>query len=469
MSRLRALPLRWGLALTSAGLTFAILLLFALVIGALAGRQVREEFYDDVRLTTADLQQQIQVRPTFPSGLGVVGRSDRIAALGAGGAVIRVISASGEVLVETERAPDLGSPRDGSWVASGYRVVSRPLFASSSLSQPVAFVQYGKPQDSVNSTLARLRLFLALGVLGGTALALLAGLAVARRAIGPIARLTGAAKEVARTRDPATRLPKPAADDEVADLANTLEEMLMALDAAQGETEATLARQRQFVADASHELRTPLTSVLTNLELLEAACEGENREIAGSALRSSRRMRRLVGDLLLLARADAGREAPHGPVDLADVLHEAAAEEAPIADDHEIEVEAPAGLIVEGSSDDLHRLVLNLIENAITHTPAGTSVDLSARTEQDWIVLEVSDDGPGVPEEAREMIFERFVHGGSDGAADCSGASGGSGLGLSIVRAVARTHGGSVAVTDSDLGGARFVVRLPLLRQASLV
>ena len=109
------------------------------------------------------------------------------------------------------------------------------------------------------------------------------------------------------------------------------------------ETEAALARQREFVADASHELRTPLTSVLANLELLEEELEGEPREAAASALRSSRRMRRLVADLLLLARADAGREAPHGPLDLSEVVTEAAAELEPVAGEHEITVSAPPG------------------------------------------------------------------------------------------------------------------------------
>ena len=103
------------------------------------------------------------------------------------------------------------------------------------------------------------------------------------------------------------RVPVPRTDDEIAELARTLDGMLHALDEAREETEATLARQRQFVADASHELRTPLTSVLANLELLAEVLDGERGEAAASALRSSRRMRRLVGDLLLLARADANR------------------------------------------------------------------------------------------------------------------------------------------------------------------
>ena len=119
--------------------------------------------------------------------------------------------------------------------------------------------------------------------------------------------------------------------------------MLHALDEARGETEAALLRQREFVADASHELRTPLTSVLANLELLEETLTGEHREAAASALRSSRRMRRLVADLLLLARADAGREPPRRVVDLSDVVAAAASELEPVAGDHEISIEAHQG------------------------------------------------------------------------------------------------------------------------------
>ena len=174
-------------------------------------------------------------------------------------------------------------------------------------------------------------------------LALLAGLATATRAMAPVTRLTDAARAIARTRDPSLTIPHPESNDEVSELALTLESMLGALNEARGETEATLARQRQFVADASHELRTPLTSVLANLELLEMELEGEPREAAASALRSSRRMRRLVADLLLLARADAGRAAPHTRVDLSEVVAEAAGELEPVAGDHQISVATRPG------------------------------------------------------------------------------------------------------------------------------
>jgi signal transduction histidine kinase len=299
------------------------------------------------------------------------------------------------------------------------------------------------------------KLFLAFGVLGGAALALLAGLATAGRAMEPIAELTEAARRIERARDPSLTIPHPESDDEVAELARTLESMLHALNEARSETEATLHRQREFVADASHELRTPLTSVLANLELLEEVLEGEQKEAAASALRSSRRMRRLVADLLLLARADAGRVTAHSPVDLSDIVTDAAAELEPVAGDHEISVVAPPGAEVSGARDELHRLVLNLLENALRHTDPGTAVEASVERRNGEVVLSVEDDGPGIPAELHDKVFERFFRGAGD-------RSGSSGLGLSIVRAVAESHHGNVTLEPPlDGRGARFVVRLP--------
>src|SRR5207237_8103953 len=133
------------------------------------------------------------------------------------------------------------------------------------------------------------------------------------------------AATIARTRDPSLRVPQPEASDEVAELARTLEGMLRELDAARAETESMLTRQRRFVADASHELRTPLTSVLANLELLSESLTGDPGESARSALRSAQRMRRLVADLLLLARTDVGRVTRREPCDFAPVVVEATA------------------------------------------------------------------------------------------------------------------------------------------------
>src|SRR6185295_7422173 len=189
---------------------------------------------------------------------------------------------------------------------------------------------------------------------------------------------TAGARDIAQTRDPGATLPQSAADDEVAELGRTLQDMLDGLEASRNETQEALQRQRQFVADASHELRTPLTSILANLELLVEVLDGERREAAHSALRSSQRMRRLVGDLLLLARADANRTQPHSPTDLGQVLVDAAAELGPLADDHHLTVDAQPA-VVDGARDELHRMALNLMENAVRHTPRGSRVHATAR------------------------------------------------------------------------------------------
>jgi two-component system, OmpR family, sensor kinase len=218
-----------------------------------------------------------------------------------------------------------------------------------------------------------------------------------------------------------------------------------------------LARQRRFVADASHELRTPLTGVLANLELLAESLRGDQGEAARSALRSSQRMRRLVGDLLLLARTDVGRVVAREPCDLAQIAVEAAAELGAVSADHDIVLDVHP-VVVDAAQDELSRLTLNLLENALRHTPPGTQIRISTEQRDGSATLVVEDDGPGVPEELKPTLFERFVRGAGD-------RGGSFGLGLAIVKAVAESHGGSVSLEHASSGdGARFVVRLPAAR-----
>ncbi len=376
-------------------------------------------------------------------------------------ASVRIFNSSGVLEGQSRGAGSLGIPTQTGLRDEGqFRIATSAVTARGSVA---AFVEYGRSRSEVDSTIERLWLFIIAGVLGGTLLATLAGLAIADRAMRPIASLTAAAREIATTGDPSRDVPQPAASDEVAELAQTLQDMLRALDSAQTEREAALDRQREFVADASHELRTPLTSVLANLELLQEHLEadrGEETEIVESALRSSRRMSRLVSDLLLLARADAGRTGTHRPSDLAEITRSAAGEVAAVAGDRTVRVHGSAPMTVNGNPDELHRLVLNLLENAVRHTPPDASVDvtLSRDDREGTVVLEVADDGPGVPEELREQVFSRFVRG--FGPADTAGGSG-TGLGLAIVSSVAASHGGGVVALEAPDGGALFRVSLP--------
>jgi signal transduction histidine kinase len=171
-------------------------------------------------------------------------------------------------------------------------------------------------------------------------------------------------------------------------------------------------------------------------------------------------MRRLVADLLLLARADAGRVTAHEALDLSSVVTDVAAELEPVAGGHELSISAPSGMTVLGARDELHRLILNLMENALRHTDPGTAVEAQVTRENGNVVLAVEDDGPGIPDELHEKVFERFFRGSSD-------RGGSSGLGLSIVRAVTESHEGSVRLEPPlDGRGARFVVRLPAYERA---
>jgi two-component system, OmpR family, sensor kinase len=465
------LPVKLKVAVLSSALTFAILCLFAVVVGTVAEQRIVAGFDDDLRATVGELQDRITLE-RVPDGTFRLTENDRnlLSAAATGDAIVRVINRNNRPIwpENPSSVPALGPAISGVTDIGDLRVTSRELVVPTESetgtfdqpfqipTTPVGYVQYAKPERTITTTINRVRLFLAFGVFGGTLLAFLGGLVVAERAMRPIAGLTRAAREVARTRDPDITLPKPQANDEVADLAHTFEDMLRELGAAREETEETLARQRKFVADASHELRTPLTSILANLELLEAELAGEQRDMADSALRSSRRMRRLVGDLLLLARADAGRDAPRAPVDLSAVAAEAAREAGALSSDHPVSLDVPGPVTVNGVSDDLHRLAGNLIENALIHTPAGTPVTVSVAKEGDRAILEVSDRGPGVPVDMRDRVFERFARGAGDAA-----PSGGSGLGLAIVRAVTAAHGGEVEILEAQGGGARFVVTLP--------
>jgi two-component system, OmpR family, sensor kinase len=444
-------------------LTCVILASFAAIVGVLTDRDLRGQFNNDVRSNSDQLAKDLQLK-WLGDGAYLNCKKQNVSLkdyTSAEHAQIRIFNEAGVLLCTQEdvrvkgvkalpATPELSAPvKAGTYDEGGYLVVAQQLTVTPS----TVWLLYARPLSDVDHTVARVQVILLLGVLGGTVLALLGGLATAARAMRPIVQLTEASREIERTRDPTLHLPHPEADDEVAELTRTVEGMLLSLDAARSDTHAALERQREFVADASHELRTPLTSLLANLELLAEELDGEQADTAEAALRSARRMRRLVGDLLLLARADARRTVSRGPTDLADVLLEAASELGPMAEDHELSIEArPA--VVPGVRDDLHRLTLNLIENAARHTPPGTHIRAATSVQNGAAVLTVEDDGPGIPPELGARVFDRFVRG--------APGTRGSGLGLAIVRAVAESHGGTVALERPQNGpGARFVITIP--------
>jgi len=277
------------------------------------------------------------------------------------------------------------------------------------------------------------------------------------RALRPVERMRAEAAEITGS-DLHRRIPEPAGDDEIGRLARTLNSMLDRI-------EQSSTKQRRFVSDASHELRTPLAAVRTSLEVgLAHPDQAPWPELAERAVTETTRLQRLVDALLLQARADAGvLVAQREPLDLAALARDEAAAPARIP----VEVHADGAVVVLGDADQLTRLIRNLLDNADRHAAAHVRLTVTTQAD-DTALIEVADDGPGIPAEDHERIFDRFVRL-QTSRTRRPGSSAGTGLGLSIARDIVTAHGGTITVTDSrpeppeGAGrGATFTVRIPL-------
>lgn len=306
------------------------------------------------------------------------------------------------------------------------------------------------PTDAVLDRLAWV-LFVVGGC--GVILAAAAGTTVGRTGLRPVARLTAAAERVART-DDLTPIPVTGSD-ELARLSESFNTMLRAL----GESRE---RQGRLVADAGHELRTPLTSLRTNMELLIASGrpgapripDEDMAELRADVVAQIEELSTLVGDLVDLAREDAP-ETVFERVDLRDVVDKCLER----ARRRRNEIDFSADTVpwfVYGDQAGLARAVLNVLDNAAKWSPTGERVHIQMRPAGEGLLeLTVDDAGPGIPEEDRQLVFERFYR------STASRSMPGSGLGLAIVRQVVVKHGGTIAVDVSDRGGALIRIVLP--------
>lgn len=303
------------------------------------------------------------------------------------------------------------------------------------------------------AALNRLAIVLTLVGAAGIALAAVAGTAVGRTGLAPVARLTRAVERVARTDD--LRPIPVSGDDEIARLTATFNQMLVAL----GESRE---RQSRLVADAGHELKTPLTSLRTNVELLIAASRpgaptipvSDRRSLEQDVMGQISELSQLVGDLVELAREDSGDVEPE-PVAVSDVVDRALERVRRRRHDVEFEVDLMPWYSF-GDSAGIERAVLNVCDNAAKWSPAGGTVTVRMQAVSDAVMeLTVADQGPGIPEQDRELVFERF-HRSREAR-----AMPGSGLGLAIVKQVATRHGGTVEIGDAVGGGAEVRLTLP--------
>ena len=350
-------------------------------------------------------------------------------------------------------------PSTGDGTSVGYRVlVTTPALAGGGATVQGMLV-VAIPTTEADATLRRL---VVVEVVAGLVVAVLAtGLAwwLAGLGLRPLRRIedtaaTIAAGDLSRRVDPGTKA------TEIVELGSSLNKMLGRIESAFDAKDASEARLRRFVADASHELRTPLTSIRGYAELFRRGAADDPATLSRSMERiegEAIRMGGLVDDLLLLARLDEGRPMERAPVNLtalaADAVHDAA-----VADpDRRVELDAPAPVEVEGDRGRLTQVLVNLLANARSHTPRGTPVDVAVRSQNGLAEVSVVDHGPGIPDDQKRLVFDRFHRTDPSRTRD----RGGTGLGLAIVDAVVRAHGGSVDVADTPGGGATFIVRLP--------
>ncbi|HXH96153.1 MAG TPA: HAMP domain-containing sensor histidine kinase [Gaiellaceae bacterium] len=313
--------------------------------------------------------------------------------------------------------------------------------------------------SSVDGTLHRL-LVIELLVTGGVLVAIGGlGLWAVRVGLRPLRAIETTAAGIAAG-DLTRRVERAEERTEVGRLGLALNAMLAQIESAFRAREASESKLRRFVADASHELRTPLSAVRAYAELFTRGAAERPDDLARAMSgigREAERMSLLVEDLLLLARLDEGRPLEQEPVELAEVVAEAVDAARVVEPERPFAVELEP-VTVTGDRDRLRQIVDNLLANVRAHTPAGTPVRVVVRRVDGSAEIGVTDSGPGLTEEQAAQVFERFYRADDSRAR----AVGGAGLGLSIVAAVARAHGGEVSARSSPGGGATFLIALPL-------
>ena len=447
---------------------FTVLLLVVVaVVGVVAVRSTRRILIDQIddRIVTV-LNQAGRVDPQRPGrGPGAGPGADRILAelvVSPGGQIVRA-SPSGlegdpDPLPDTHALLDL--PERSARILTIPAVSGEFQYRAGVVRTDGGFtVVFGQPLREVATATRAITRRL---VLTGAIVLMIGAAAVwytVRRGMRPIDHMIATASAIAAG-DLTQRVPAANPESELGQLGTALNHMLGSLEGAFSAEARANEKLKQFVADASHELRTPLAAIAGYTELYRKGALIDPDEAANAVRRieaESKRMKRLVDDLLLLARLDLAQTMDSGPVEVTSIARDAVADSLAIDPAHPITIVAPDEVWVEGDGEKITQVVANLLANLRSHTQPETGAVLDVRREDGRAVIEVRDRGQGFPPDAIHHVFDRFYR------ADPSRSrkSGGSGLGLAIVDAIARAHGGDVEAANNPEGGARITVRLP--------
>lgn len=312
-------------------------------------------------------------------------------------------------------------------------------------------VQAAASLRTVDAAIDRLLRIMLVGGAVALLISLLLGDLMARRALKPIDAIAQTAQQITAADDLGRRIPYEGPPDEIGQLTETFNETLERL-------ERLFKAQRRFVADVSHEMRTPLTTVQGNIDLMRRI--GYDTEAMDAMEGEVRRMSRLVGDLLMLAKADGGRlSLEQQVIELDTLVLDVYNQAHMLSQGVDVRLGSIDQVRVIGDQDRIKQLLLNLVSNGLKYTPAGGCVTLSLNRNDRWAYVNVTDTGIGIPEEDLPHIFDRFYR--VDKAR--ARALGGTGLGLSIARWIAEAHGGQIHVVSKVGEGSTFTLSLPLL------
>ena len=328
--------------------------------------------------------------------------------------------------------------------------------------QPLGMVQVARSIEAQDQALRSLRGILIAASALATLIAFGVGWVLSGTALRPINRITQTAQAIGNSRDFSRRLDYRGPVDEVGRLATTFNGMLEELQAAYRQEEQALRAQRRFVADASHELRTPLTTIRGNIGLLQRdpPISDDDRVAALADMADeSERMSRLVTSLLMLARADAGRQLRSEPIAVRPLIEDLCRKVRPLDPNRVIACDEVQDVVVEGDADALKQVLLILLDNALKWTPPEGTIRVRTAAEDGRVAICVEDTGAGIDPAALPHIFERFYRG------DTARTGGGAGLGLAIARTLIEAQGGTIAVTSRPGAGSTFTVSLRRLHE----
>jgi heavy metal sensor kinase len=450
-----------------AGLLIAVcLLLGSMMYGGL-------KIYLEESLSQAQLRRARQIAETLLANIGKTGEAHVVGEINSwfapetndrfiritrdDGSVLYVSASPRDMSFDASRVPPLRHvPSGSSWrkeKADGKRLLVASVPWQSDGRRFV--VEVGVSFDPVHAVLTRLVLLLASGLAAMVAVAAAGGYLLVGKALGPVEGIARSAEQIT-LHNLKERLPIARTGDELERLAISLNNMIARL-------EDAFQQNRRFIADASHEMRTPLTIMRGELESIVDAAPfaSQVQETAASVLEEVERLARIVEGLFAISRLEAGEaQKAFSRFDLAELATSTTEQMCLLAEDKGIALScaAPREVFVEGDRARMKQVVVNLLDNAIKYTAPGGQVRLGVTAQDGKAVLEVEDNGMGIPAEARPHIFERFFR--VDKAR--SREAGGAGLGLSIVKSICNAHGGHVDFQSEEGAGSCFKVELPL-------